>query len=59
MSWCYDGQHVYVKYKSKDGTTKRMLGVVVCAMGRTARVVNELHNIDTWFDVDELEEAEK
>lgn len=50
MTWVFDGQVVYfVKVK------KKIPLVVACAMGKTARVVNEEHKLDTWVDVDEIE----
>jgi hypothetical protein len=59
--WVEDGMEVYAPVKNAvvddkgQITAKRwLLCVVACAMGNTARVVNELHGIDTWFDVDDL-----
>lgn len=50
MTWVYDGQVVQFKK-----ATKKIPFVVACAMGNTARIVNEMLKIDTWADVDELE----
>jgi hypothetical protein len=52
MTWVFDGQLVYFV---KVNTQKKVPLVVVCAMGKTARVVNEKHKLDTWVDVDEIE----
>ncbi len=50
ISWCVRGMKVYAP-KFKQGW---VLCVVVCRSGYTARVVNELHGIDTWFHIDWL-----
>lgn len=50
MTWAFDGQ--WVQFKK---ARVKVPFVVVCAMGNTARVVNETLKIDTWADVDELE----
>lgn len=47
-----DGMEVY--WVKRRGEHKMLLCRVACAMGNTARVVNELHGVDTWADVDEL-----
>jgi len=49
MSYVYEGQRVFVPIRNRWVPC-----VVVCAMGDTARVVNHLHQIDTWFRVDQL-----
>jgi hypothetical protein len=50
MTWVFDGQLVYfVKAK------KKVPLIVACAMGKTARVVNEEYRLDTWVDVNEIE----
>jgi len=54
MTWVFDGQLVYFA-KAK----KKVPLVVVCAMGKTARVVSEKYRLDTWADVDELEPVPK
>ena len=52
MRYVYDGQKVIATI---DG--KRLLCLVACAMGNTARIVNELHGVDTWIDVGDLRPA--
>jgi hypothetical protein len=49
-----DGMEIYFLYKGN-----MILCRVACAMGDTARVVNELHGIDTWAAVDELRERKE
>lgn len=50
MTWVFDGQWVQFRRAAK-----KMPFQVVCAMGNTARIINELYKIDIWADVDELE----
>ena len=54
LSYVYDGQLVYAKINKKE-----ILCEVVCAAGDTARVVNELYKIDTWFHIRELREKQQ
>ena len=51
MDWVYDGQLVDIP--------SGLRCIVKTAMGDTARVVNKLHGIDTWFDVSELRAVEQ
>ena len=57
MRFVTEGQFVKAPVTKKFGLPKYVLCVVVCAMGNTARCANELLDIDTWFDVDELLDA--
>jgi hypothetical protein len=59
MTWVYDGQKVLFIYTKNlypaPAEHRWLLCEVKAAMGTTARVVNEMHNVDTWADVHELE----
>lgn len=48
IKYVYDGMEVYFRRKNKF-----ILCKVECAMGNTARVVNQLHKINTWAAVDD------
>jgi hypothetical protein len=52
MRWVEEGQVVDVWLSGKW-----LRCVVVAAMGDTARVVNELHGVDTWARLDEMREV--
>jgi hypothetical protein len=49
LKWVSDGQLVDAPIKGRW-----LRCTVICAMGDTARVVNELYGVDTWFPVKEL-----
>jgi len=51
MDWVYDGQLV----DAPNG----LRCIVATSMGDTARVVNRLHGVDTWFPVSELRAVEQ
>lgn len=44
-----DGQEVLFPYRNSYS-----VGIVVNAMGLSARIVNQEKRIDTWFRIDEL-----
>jgi hypothetical protein len=50
ITWCEDGQEVYVP---RPGG-KWLLCAVSLAVGHSARVVNRLHGVDTWYAVRDL-----
>lgn len=50
--WVSEGMQVFTMVKGK-----RLLCVVLVACGNLARVVNELHGVDVWRHVRELEVA--
>lgn len=57
-----DGDVVYVQRGTRfiDGQlrTNWVRVVVACAAGNTARVVNEMHGIDVWRNVEDLRRLE-
>ena len=52
MEWATQGQVVDARLGEKW-----LRCLVVCVMGNTARVVNELHAVDTWVYLDDLREV--
>lgn len=49
VRFVYDGMMVYVHVKGA-----LLLCEVACAAGNEARVVNDMHGINRWVDVDDL-----
>lgn len=61
MKFAFEGQRVYAPIRrspSDDRSgrvrTRWLLCEVACASGDMARVTNDLHGVDRWFDVHEL-----
>lgn len=64
MTWVSEGQQAWfmleeIRQGGLVSIRKMILCTVSCAMGDKARVVNEEYGIDTWADVDELEEVKE
>lgn len=55
MDWVAEGMMVLVPWKQRGHAPRKVLCLVVTSMGNTARCCNELHGIDTWFNVEQLE----
>ncbi len=56
VTYVSDGQEVYAPFMEKgDPSRLRLLKCkVACAAGTAARVVNERHEVDTWFELWQL-----
>ncbi len=52
LAYVNDGQIVLAPVKKGQ---PKLRCVVACAMGNAARVVNEMHNINIWCDLSELD----
>jgi hypothetical protein len=62
--WVYEGQRVWFPHEEvQQGDACKVRKLVQCtvavSMGDKARVVNDAYGIDSWADVDELEEVEE
>lgn len=63
MIWVYEGQRVWLPHEEVQQDEHKVRKLVQCtvvvSMGDKARVVNDAYGIDTWADVDELEEVKE